>query len=179
MNCPDENLISRVLSGNASAEERAEFHGHLDQCAACMQLIEVLGHVGELRLEPDPLDPRTPLSRSRADQRIALIALLFLELSCAIILLPVCWRFVLHSLGHRDGFSSGNLFCTVWVAYLSVYLVAGPIIALVAFYGLVKNRKWSTRARILCAWTALPAGFLAPIATYNLRLVRKAPPDNE
>jgi serine/threonine protein kinase len=37
--CPDDNVVARIVSGEANADERAHFEVHVDTCARCAELV--------------------------------------------------------------------------------------------------------------------------------------------
>lgn len=108
MNCPDAELLSAVLDGEASEAETRSLDRHLGGCAACRSLAaELRGLKAALEAQPVPPMPgdlraslermAAEVSRPRAPARAWLRAGLWrpalaLSLACAALLLAVIRR---------------------------------------------------------------------------------------
>jgi len=198
MPCPDENTIAHILTGEANADEQAEFHQHLDQCPECLQLISILGGLEESPTElrspmmpgvssaakdanPQQARGRPKLARmSRAQQQtdllIALVVMGLAQLGSALLLLPTCHQFLARYPVGFGEFSVWYSIRSIWIGIVEISLVAGPAGALVILFALLTKRSWARTALVIYAWVALPTLLCGPIAICVLFQLRRYRP---
>lgn len=203
MNCPDENTIARIQAGEASEQERAQFHRHLDQCLQCMQLIEVLSQL-------DPLDARPELgtasdsfaaasfsdsagarrAEARAKRRllprrvtdllVTSSAMVLTQVGCSLLLLPASSRYLQPLWNTPDGLSIGQKAWLAWASYFGIELVVGPALALCGVYGVLQGRRWAdTLLRVYAASAAATLVMVPMSACLILLLHLESSPGGE
>ena len=191
MTCPDENTIARILTGGANADERAEFHQHLDQCPECLLLMSVLGGLEESSADSQWVPAVSSVAEDVPTQRaqgrpagvlrqtdvlIALVVMGLVQVGSALLLLPACHQFLARYPIAFSGFSAWYGIRSLWIAFVEVSLVAGPAWAFIILFALLTKRQWTRIALVTYAWVALPTLVWGPIATCILFQLRSYRP---
>jgi hypothetical protein len=189
MICPDENTFARVQAALLSADEMAEFHRHLDDCPACLELAGALGclydtepalggeQLGQGKRGRSPV-PELALrsattgtaTRERQHSRESLVALgtaVAAHAYFTLALVPIFWRAWLAKSAPEPLLPQlaplGSLQFVV-VTYVIVWGLAGLLWAAIAWVGLLSRRRWARVAVVSYAWLSLPSLLLAPLA---------------
>jgi hypothetical protein len=166
--CPDDNLFGRLLEGRLTEAQRAPLERHVDECAACTELLAELGKVyaqkagGTRRPSLAPRVASAPRGRN----------LWSVELVLGLVQLALAGRLGATWLAAREtgdtiALPLGTL--PGWIlAYGIVWGAVGGVLALSATWGLRRGRGWALRVARLHAWITLPSVILTPLAGYVL-----------
>jgi len=186
MSCPDEETFARVQARSLSPVELADFHRHLDNCAACLELAAVLGclydgeatpqgesvresNIGQPAVvERDYLVmPSNKPRRVRARKsHVALLAMTLAQAYFSFSLAPALWwssgatptqAFFVEKFGH---------FGPIATLYLSLWCLVGLVWACAACWALLADRRWTLVAARSYAIMSLPTIVLAPLGLF-------------
>ena len=193
MSCPDEETFARVQARSLSPAELADFHHHLDNCPACLELAAVLGCLYDVeRARPGDSvgenNIRQPAS-GQADYavRLGIMAhrLQSQESKIASCAMTLAHAYFCLSTTPMIGMPFGpapletsivgklGYFGHFVSLYVGLWCLAGLVWACVACWALLTRRRWARLALRSYAVLSIPTIVLAPLGVCVLFALRR------
>ena len=181
MTCPDEDTFARMQAGLLESNELANFHRHLDQCPACLELAGVLvgvygdtpGRIVEgiaernVTKSSDPQSADGALSHLAPPSRRSKAAFCAMTLAHAyfgLSIVPVFLRTTQASGPSRLLAGVFGVFSPVVTDYIVMWGFVGFAWACVGCWALLTNRRWAVVVGRGYAVLSLPTIILGPLS---------------
>lgn len=162
--CPDENVFAEFQAGLLHDRDGA-FHRHLDSCAACFELMAVMGGSPSSPATRGSTESSQPDSFERPRWLLPCVSLLGVHVIAAVLLSQ---RIARALQGDESAVHGTWALRILWLHYSSWWSTLGLAAGALACVAALRPRSWSRFLGFTYALLSLPTFFLTPLAAFNL-----------